>query len=73
MSTAMELAEEIAGLPPVHVQVTKQQLMMARPRPVNYQFDIAFPQAMAGLMKLDDTREAAAAFAEKRKPVFQGR
>ena len=73
MSTAMELAQEIAGLPPVHVQVTKQQLMMARPRPVAYQFNVAFPQSMQGLMKLEDTSEAAAAFAEKRKPVFHGR
>ncbi len=73
MSTAMELAQEIAGLPPVHVQVTKQQLMMARPRPETYQFGIAFPQAMGGLMKLDDTKEAAAAFAEKRQPIFHGR
>ena len=72
-STAMDLAEEIAGLPPVHVRVTKQQLMMARPRPNTYQSAIGFPQAMAGLRKLDDTMEAAQAFAEKRTPVFKGR
>ena len=35
-STALGIAEEIAGLPPVHVRVTKQQLMMARPRPNAY-------------------------------------
>ena len=69
----MELAEEIAGLPPVHVRVTKQQLMMARPRPNAYQTSIGFPQAMAGLRQLDDTMEAATAFAEKRAPVFKGR
>ncbi len=73
MSTAMDIAEEIAGLPPVHVQVTKQQLMMARPRGHTYQNEIAFPQALQGLMKLEDTKEAAAAFAEKRKPIFKGR
>ena len=73
ISIAQQLAEEIAGLPPVHVQVTKQQLMIARPRPSTYQDGIAFPQAFQGLMKLDDTKEAAAAFAEKRKPVFKGR
>ena len=28
---ALELAEEIAGLPPVHVQTTKEQLRIARP------------------------------------------
>ncbi len=73
MSTAQELAEEIAGLPPVHVQVTKRQLMMARPRGHTYQNEIAFPQALQGLMKLEDTKEAAAAFAEKRKPIFKGK
>ena len=73
MSTAMDIAEEIAALPPVHVQVTKEQLNMARPRPSTYQMNVAFPQAFAGLMKLDDTREAAMAFAEKRTPVFKGR
>jgi len=73
MSTAQELAEEIGGLPPVHVQVTKRQLMMARPRGHTYQNEIAFPQALQGLMKLEDTKEAAAAFAEKRKPIFRGK
>ena len=73
LGTARELAEEIAGLPPVHVQVTKQQLMMARPRPSAYQHAIAFPQAFQSLMPLEDTREAAAAFAERRTPVFTGR
>ncbi len=73
MKTARELAEELAGLPPVHVQVTKRQLMMARPRPTTYQHEIAFPQALDGLFKLEDTKEAANAFAEKRKPIFKGR
>ena len=71
--TSMSIAEEIAALPPIHVQVTKQQLMMARPRPDTYQMNIAFPQAMAGLMRLEDTMEAAKAFSEKRTPVFKGR
>ena len=73
MTTARELAEEVAGLPPMHVQVTKRQLMMARPRPSTYQNQIAFPQALERLYKLEDTKEAADAFAEKRKPIFKGR
>ena len=73
LHTARDLAEEIAGLPPLHVQATKRQLMMARPRVSAYQSEIAFDDAIAGLVDLEDTREAAAAFAEKRKPVFKGR
>lgn len=73
MPLAMEIAEEIAGLPPVHVQKTKEMLMAVRPRPNTYVHTIAFPQAMQYLMTLEDTREAAMAFAEKRKPVFKGR
>ena len=52
---------------PVRVRVAKQQLMMARPRPSNYQRTIAFPQAMANLRKLEDTTEAAKVFAEKKR------
>ena len=73
MSTAMDIAEEIAALPPVHVQVTKEQLNMARPRPRTHQMNIGFPRALNQLMELEDTREAARAFAEKRTPVFHGR
>ena len=73
LGAARDLAAEIAALPPVHVQVTKQQLMMARRRPSTYQQGIAFPQAFQSLMTLEDTREAAAAFAERRTPVFRGR
>jgi len=72
-STAMDLAEEIAALPPVHVQETKRQLMMARPRSSSYQLLIDYPAAQRSLFGLDDTREAAAAFAEKRTPLFTGR
>jgi enoyl-CoA hydratase/carnithine racemase len=73
MPKALELAEEIAALPPRHVQVTKRQLNMARPRMQTYQATVAFPEAGAYLNGLDDTREAAQAFAEKRKPTFRGR
>ena len=70
---ARELAAELAALPPRHVQATKRQLTMARPRPSAWQSAIEFPRAAAELMALDDTREAALAFAGKRAPVFRGR
>lgn len=73
ISTSMDIAEEIAALPPIHVQATKEHLNMVRPRPTAYQQNIAFPQTMAMLNKLEDTKEAALAFAEKRTPVFKGR
>ena len=69
---AMSIAEEIAALPPVHVTTTKEQLMLARPRPSVYQTSIGMPNAMAHLSTLNDTREAARAFVEKRTPVFGG-
>ena len=72
MKTARELADEVAGLPPVHVQVTKQQLMMARPRPHTYQAEIAFPQAMQGLMQLDDTREGGRRLRGEAQADLQG-
>jgi enoyl-CoA hydratase/carnithine racemase len=70
---ALEIAEELAALPPAHVRATKRQLLMARPRPSAYQATVAFPQASAALFELEDTREAAQAFAEKRRPVFRDR
>ena len=70
---AKAIAEELAALPPLHVQKTKEMLMMSRPRPNTYTQTIAWPQAMQYLGKLEDTREAAMAFAQKRKPAFQGR
>ena len=46
---------------------------MARPEPSHHQSEVASAQARDELMALDDTREAAQAFAEKRTPVFDGR
>lgn len=73
MPKAREIAEEIAGLPPLHVQKTKELLMMARPRANTYVHNVAWPQATRFLNSTEDTKEAANAFAQKRKPVFKGR
>ena len=73
MQVARGIAEEIAALPPRHVQVTKEQLMMARPRLSQYQNAVELKQAQDYLYALEDTKEAADAFAEKRTPVYHGR
>ncbi|MCY4456271.1 MAG: enoyl-CoA hydratase-related protein [Chloroflexi bacterium] len=73
MQVAREIAEEIAALPPRHVQVTKEQLLMARPRLSQYQSAVGLKQAQDYLYALEDTKEAADAFAEKRTPVYRGR
>ncbi len=73
MPTAMEIAQEMAALPPLHVQATKRLLMLARPRPTSYQEQVALKQTRAGLRDLEDSKEGSRAFAEKRKPIFQGR
>ena len=66
MRVAREIAEEIAALPPRHVQVTKEQLLMARPRLSQYQSAVELKKAQDYLYALEDTKEAAVAFAEKR-------
>ena len=73
MPLARSIAAEIAALPPRHVQVTKEQLMMARPRLSQYQHSVELQRAQDYLYALDDTKEAAVAFAEKRTPVYRGR
>ena len=73
MTRALEIAEEMAALPPLHVQATKAMLMMARPRASGYQLEVGYPKASGGLRNLQDSKEGSLAFAEKRKPVFVGR
>ena len=73
MPTALEIAREMAELPPLHVQATKRLLMLARPRPSSYHEQVAYKQTRAGLLDLEDSKEGSRAFAEKRKPVFRGR
>ena len=46
---------------------------MARPRLSQYQNAVELKQAQDYLYALEDTKEAADAFAEKRTPVYRGR
>lgn len=72
MPEAMKLAAEIAGKAPLGLQYAKTSANMVElmPQKDAYRFEQNFTQALA---KTEDSKEARRAFAEKRKPVFQGR
>ncbi|HRC61677.1 MAG TPA: enoyl-CoA hydratase-related protein, partial [Dehalococcoidia bacterium] len=70
MDSAMALAQEIAGNPPLTVRASKQ-LIHRRQR-----LDDALPyehDANGPSMPSDDRIEALRAFVEKRDPVYYGR
>jgi enoyl-CoA hydratase/carnithine racemase len=69
---AKGLAGEIAGLPPLTVQGTKEVLLNGRDRGVYPGLDYA-AQKNAALIPNEDMMEAVAAFLEKRPPTFKGR
>lgn len=69
---AKGLAIEIAGLPPLAVQGTKDALLNGRDRGVYPGLDYA-AQKNAALIPNEDMMEAVAAFLEKRQPTFKGR
>ena len=69
---AKGLAVEIAGLPPLAVQGTKDALLNGRDRGVYPGLDYV-AQKNAALIPNEDMLEAVAAFLEKRQPVFKGR
>jgi enoyl-CoA hydratase/carnithine racemase len=73
LPAAQAIAAELAALPPIHLQRTKELLMMVRPTVSGNVSSIAAPRIRQELLQLEDTREARLAFAEKRAPVFQGR
>jgi len=69
---AKALADEIAGLPPLAVQGTKEVLLHGRDHGV-YPGLHYVAQKNAAQIPNDDMIEAVAAFLEKRKPIFKGR
>lgn len=72
MDTAMTMARQIASGPRVAFAFMKRNLHAAETEPLATVLDMeAVGQAQTGLT--EDHREAAAAFAEKRTPVFKGR
>jgi enoyl-CoA hydratase len=72
MPEAMKLAAEIAGKAPLGLQYAKTSANMVEVMPQKdaYRFEQNFTQALA---HTEDSKEARRAFAEKRRPVFQGR
>ena len=69
---ARELAEEVAGLPPLTVQGVKDTLIQGRDNGVHPGL-VYVAQKNAALIPNEDMMEAIGAFLEKRKPVFKGR
>jgi enoyl-CoA hydratase/carnithine racemase len=64
------LAHALAANAPLSMRASKQALRtMQEPQPSSE----AFYQDMADCLNSEDTREALAAFKEKRSPVFKGR
>ena len=72
VDTAVEIASEVAALPPVALRSIKQAVRMADSAPLDQA--LAFERrAFQFLFATDDKREGIAAFMAKRKPVFDGR
>ena len=72
VDTAIEIAREIAALPPVALKSIKQAVRMADAAPLDQA--LAFERrAFQFLFATDDKREGISAFMDKRKPVFDGR
>ncbi|MHB8909859.1 MAG: crotonase/enoyl-CoA hydratase family protein [Syntrophales bacterium] len=69
---AKSLADEIAALPPLAVQGTKEILLHGRDHGVQAGLD-TIAQKNAALIPNEDMMEAVAAFLGKRQPVFKGR
>ena len=72
MSSAMDLAERIAANPPKAVQSIKAGLRRTLDPDWRDVGEWAIKE-IRRLMATEDAKESAAAFMEKRKPVFVGR
>lgn len=72
LTTAMDTARRIAANGPLAVQAAKE--LAIRSRDMDLGTGLRLEQAMLRLLQdSEDVREGAAAFAEKRTPVFKGR
>lgn len=72
MGTALGIAREIAEKVPLAVRAAKRSFNVTEDMPLHGGYRFEQLQTVA-LASTEDTKEAQRAFAEKRKPVFQGR
>ena len=72
MPTALDLARKIAANPPLAVQAIKKGLRETVDPPWREVGKMAITE-IRRLMQTDDAKESAAAFIEKRNPVFTGK
>jgi crotonobetainyl-CoA hydratase len=76
MPRARELADHLAGGPPLVFAAIKEVLRETAHLPVQQAFDLIGKRRLPSIQKLyssEDQREGARAFAEKRKPVWRGK
>ncbi|WP_066800843.1 enoyl-CoA hydratase/isomerase family protein [Sphingomonas soli] len=72
MNEALGIAREIAGKVPLAVTAAKRSFGLTEEMPLRDGYRYEQTQT-AALANTEDTKEALAAFREKRKPVFKGR
>src|SRR3954449_3034699 len=72
MGTALGIAREIAAKVPLATRAAKRSFTLTEDLPLHEGYRYEQSQTVA-LASTEDTKEAQRAFAEKRKPVFQGR
>ena len=72
LEKAGEMAANLAALPPVHLQRTKQLLTEVRPRPTQQIRDLE-RETREFVAGLEDTTESMRAWVERRPPVYRGR
>lgn len=72
LPTALQIAQEIAAKAPLAVTTAKRSFGLTEEMPLRDGYRYEQTQT-ARLADTEDTREALAAFAEKRTPVFRGR
>ncbi len=72
LAEATELARTIAGWPPMAMQMSKRALQASMEHTLEQQLRYETTAISYGRRAVNDVREAAASFREKRKPVFTG-